>query len=407
MNRRVVSATHIGLGAPTTSTPSIRHSSASTEAASTQPSQLNGAVRSRTSNAAAGALQFRNAHAVRSSSSSSFLLDVDQHNTSSVALSPRAAPRRRSRAVSPAVGTSLLDGQRQHRHHDILASTPAVAGPKRPRENDRHSKAQARNGGLDRLSVSTAGGSSFSTQGSYTAAGNGDGQFASRVYHDSQEADMLSDEDAEEGSTEISWTLMDRMRIWRNDALNQHMYTTAIFWGSKVFTKTREPNDGFWLAQSYFAAGMYSRAERVLTNQWPIMSDTPETLANDRRALKGKQREALDDAAINGPASEARSAAPTVVGYADSQTSTVQAGPLGLHDQIAQQLTELICLADTSVACRYLAAQCMIRQEKWTAAMDMLGEINPFRDLHEGGPTHDKSDQESGDGGIKVRDCLF
>lgn len=36
-------------------------------------------------------------------------------------------------------------------------------------------------------------------------------------------------------------------------------------------------------------------------------------------------------------------------------------------------------LVDLSVACRYLAAQCQIRQGKWAEATEMLGEANPFR----------------------------
>lgn len=38
--------------------------------------------------------------------------------------------------------------------------------------------------------------------------------------------------------TEPSFTLVDRMRNWRNDAMTQHLYGTAEFWGSKVFGLT-------------------------------------------------------------------------------------------------------------------------------------------------------------------------
>lgn len=34
------------------------------------------------------------------------------------------------------------------------------------------------------------------------------------------------------------WTMIDRMRNWRNDAMTQHLYGTAQFWGSKVFALT-------------------------------------------------------------------------------------------------------------------------------------------------------------------------
>ena len=55
-------------------------------------------------------------------------------------------------------------------------------------------------------------------------------------------------------------------------------------------------------------------------------------------------------------------------------------------------------LVDMSVACRYLAAQCQVRQGKWTEAIEMLGEANPFRDSATSGPAIPNMD-----GGIKVR----
>lgn len=55
-------------------------------------------------------------------------------------------------------------------------------------------------------------------------------------------------------------------------------------------------------------------------------------------------------------------------------------------------------LVDMSVACRYLAAQCQVRQGKWTEATEMLGEANPFRGNANSGPAVPNMD-----GGIKVR----
>ena len=37
---------------------------------------------------------------------------------------------------------------------------------------------------------------------------------------------------------EEPYTLVDRLRNWRNDAMTQHLYGTAEFWGSKVFGLT-------------------------------------------------------------------------------------------------------------------------------------------------------------------------
>jgi anaphase-promoting complex subunit 6 len=32
--------------------------------------------------------------------------------------------------------------------------------------------------------------------------------------------------------------MVDRMRLWRHDALMQHLYDTAAFWGDKVLSWT-------------------------------------------------------------------------------------------------------------------------------------------------------------------------
>ena len=45
----------------------------------------------------------------------------------------------------------------------------------------------------------------------------------------------------------------------------------------------------------------------------------------------------------------------------------------------ADQITGVSRLVDMSVACRYLAAQCLVRQGKWGDATEMLGEHNPFK----------------------------
>jgi anaphase-promoting complex subunit 6 len=46
-----------------------------------------------------------------------------------------------------------------------------------------------------------------------------------------------SDEDEEE---EVTWSMIDSMRLWRNDAIVQHMYETAAFWGDKILSWTGE-----------------------------------------------------------------------------------------------------------------------------------------------------------------------
>ncbi|SPO29371.1 related to anaphase control protein cut9 [Ustilago trichophora] len=77
------------------------------------------------------------------------------------------------------------------------------------------------------------------------------------------EADNISlDDDVESNST------LTRLRRWRQDAMQQHLYDTAIFWGSKVLsleTTAAAFNDAYHLAQCYFYTHQYARAEQLLT----------------------------------------------------------------------------------------------------------------------------------------------
>jgi hypothetical protein len=52
--------------------------------------------------------------------------------------------------------------------------------------------------------------------------------------------DDLYDEDAGMEPVDPSWEMIARMRTWRHDAIHQHLYETAAFWGDKIFTWTGE-----------------------------------------------------------------------------------------------------------------------------------------------------------------------
>jgi anaphase-promoting complex subunit 6 len=73
-------------------------------------------------------------------------------------------------------------------------------------------------------------------------------------------------------------------------------------------------------------------------------------------------------------------------------------GPGGMIAIPEDMLDGVSRLVDMSVACRYLAAQCMVRQGNWADATEMLGEANPFRDSGRSGAAIPNVD-----GGIKVR----
>ena len=54
---------------------------------------------------------------------------------------------------------------------------------------------------------------------------------------------LVDDEEGEEEDQEPvdpSWEMIARMRTWRHDAIHQHLYETAGFWGDKIFTWTGE-----------------------------------------------------------------------------------------------------------------------------------------------------------------------
>lgn len=44
------------------------------------------------------------------------------------------------------------------------------------------------------------------------------------------------------------WGLVDLMRLWRHDAIMQHLYESAAFWGDKVLSWTSKyPESSFTL----------------------------------------------------------------------------------------------------------------------------------------------------------------
>jgi len=44
-----------------------------------------------------------------------------------------------------------------------------------------------------------------------------------------------------EGEDEVhTWGMVDSMRLWRHDAIMQHLYETAAFWGDKILSWTGE-----------------------------------------------------------------------------------------------------------------------------------------------------------------------
>lgn len=53
--------------------------------------------------------------------------------------------------------------------------------------------------------------------------------------------DVFQDsEDDADDEEEHDWDIVDRMRLWRHDAMMQHLYETAAYWGDKILSWTSE-----------------------------------------------------------------------------------------------------------------------------------------------------------------------
>lgn len=170
-----------------------------------------------------------------------------------------------------------------------------------------------------------------------------------------------SEDDADDES-EYEWGMVDRMRLWRHDALMQHLYETAAFWGDKILSWTSmsrpftrlylqdacysdDPNDAFWLAQTFFMTHQYSRAERLLTRPFSITqpkspSTPPPQMNGHPASAKGKGREQDDPPFVSLP--------------------RLPTGPGGMIEVPEEMQDSVSRLVDMSVACRYLAAQCLV-----------------------------------------------
>jgi anaphase-promoting complex subunit 6 len=140
----------------------------------------------------------------------------------------------------------------------------------------------------------------------------------------------------------------------------------------------------------------YSRAERLLTRPFP---DTDDDVDFEHPPTNGHTYPSAgltstvpfpDNGRGKGRATDPfNSLPPFAAPHAQahrtrlSLTGTGERLPMGPStaggDIGIEQPVPMSMLVDMSVACRYLAAQCQVRQGKWAEATEMLGEANPFR----------------------------
>ncbi|WFD30859.1 anaphase-promoting complex subunit Cut9 [Malassezia sp. CBS 17886] len=229
-----------------------------------------------------------------------------------------------------------------------------------------------------------------------------------------------------------------RLRRWMHDAMKQHLYETAIFWGQQAVAL--EPtelayNDSYWLAQAYFLTHQYARAEQLLTTplRWgggerdaargargsadADAGGTPPTqcaapLHSDALhvALEATRAQSILPASIRGgPAPTARGTSPgddaadvlhvdSLLGGGggggarrvsrrrkrassadDPFRGAAPADMLPAGVERAQLLAAGAaprgpCLVNWSSPCRYLAAQCLVRLGKFHDALELTGE---------------------------------
>ncbi len=216
------------------------------------------------------------------------------------------------------------------------------------------------------------------------------------------------DADADEDPT---WGMIARMRTWRHDAILQHLYETAAFWGDKIFAWTGEsrgrssrwgagltgrhgragdPNDAFWLAQTHFLTQQFLRAEQILTAHLPP-SRMPALPVATSSASAGKGKGTITKDKGKGKARAERFSVadteelaeydPAQDAYGDASVLSEMAelggvwgalraegrgwgGGGGGGEEPGGVLGEGTRLIDWSIACRYLAAQCMVRHSE-------------------------------------------
>jgi anaphase-promoting complex subunit 6 len=234
----------------------------------------------------------------------------------------------------------------------------------------------------------------------------------------------------DQDSPERHRALLEVMRSWREDAMKHHLYDTAIFWGDKILSLETDQtawNDAYNLATAYFLTHRYAQAEHLLCTPLRLGADrADETDPRSQNAERDDDDEMdhVEDEDRGNTADELRAALesthrssrlPAVMLNKAKQSNHIGADINAIasgrsaHDEMSgangdgdktsngsneekmasawrqeQQLamTEIrasqalppdtVSLVSVSVPCKYLAAQCMVRQGKYQEALDEL-----------------------------------
>lgn len=89
-----------------------------------------------------------------------------------------------------------------------------------------------------------------------------------------QDTTDLSEDATDEQDEEVEWGMVDRMRLWRHDALMQHLFDSAAFWGDKILSWTSKlasvsPSE-IWYSQF-----RVRRPQRRILARPDVLHDTP------------------------------------------------------------------------------------------------------------------------------------
>jgi anaphase-promoting complex subunit 6 len=121
-----------------------------------------------------------------------------------------------------------------------------------------------------------------------------------------------------------------------------------------------DPNDAFWLAQTYFQMHQYARTERILTRPFRTSVVRPRS----REATAEQPQNGFP--ILNGNASifgngKGKEPATASAGAGPSTLPRLPVGPAAMINVAADNMEDVSRLVDMSVACRYLCAQALVR----------------------------------------------
>ena len=127
----------------------------------------------------------------------------------------------------------------------------------------------------------------------------------------------------------------------------------------------------------------YSRAERLLTRPFNEEEGSPvvDCDSGPFASLKPSEEQRIRGLSMGGPSlpfSRIAQPLPEPLNFDTAPPPFRLPGDM-VEPNLLRKDEGSCTLVDLSVACRYLAAQCQVRQGKWAEATEMLGEANPFR----------------------------